>query len=63
MNIESAKVMILREWMSRPADKRKESDASIFSIEHAHPEAPYQFRCSGDKYQRIMGWISNYIVS
>lgn len=61
MNKSEAKVQIVREWLNRPVDQRTESEAAAFSLSHAHASSPFAFKCSGDRYQVIMGWLSPHI--
>jgi len=46
---------IIREWMSLPRDKRMTVEqAGAFA---AKAIETHQFRCSGDRYQRVLAWL------
>jgi hypothetical protein len=48
-----ARRAIVREWMALPKEKRQtEEHAAIFA-----KKAVERFPCSGDRYQKIMGWL------
>ncbi len=47
--------VIIREWMSLPREKRSTPEqASAFSTKAA---TTHTFECSGDRLQRIRGWL------
>ena len=47
---------IIREWMSLPRDERRTADqAAAFA---ARATNKHLFRCSGDRSQRILVWLS-----
>jgi hypothetical protein len=51
----NARRTIIREWMSLPRDKRAtEEQAAAFA---AKAGEKHDFRCSGDRQQRIMTWL------
>jgi len=50
MKKEEARMSILREW-SAQVDK---SNPAAFAMRMAEA---YRFRCSGDRYQVVMGWL------
>jgi hypothetical protein len=46
---------IIREWMSLPRDKRQtEEQAAAFAMKTIEKK---EFRCSGDRHQRVMAWL------
>jgi hypothetical protein len=48
-----ARRAIIREWMALPKEKRQiEEHAAIFA-----KKAVERVLCSGDRYQRVMGWL------
>jgi hypothetical protein len=50
-----ARRAIIREWMSLSQDKRQtEEQAAAFTMKAVER---HKFRCSGDKHQKIMGWL------
>ena len=50
-----ARRAIIREWMSLPRDKRQtEEQAAAFAMKAIEKQ---DFRCSGDRHQRVMAWI------
>jgi len=47
---------IIREWMSLPRGERRTADqAAAFAAKMTEKHA---FRCSGDRYLRILAWLS-----
>jgi hypothetical protein len=55
MTTEQAKAKILSEWHALPAtDRADEQKKAAFAQNMAQK---YKFRCSGDPYQHIMGWL------
>ena len=47
--------IIIREWMAMPKDKRQNREQAVeFSVKAAERHV---FRCSGERAQKIMGWI------
>jgi hypothetical protein len=51
-----ARRAIIREWMSLPRDKRAtEEQAAAFAMKAIEK---HEFRCSDDRQQRIMAWLS-----
>ena len=55
MTREQAKAKILSEWRALPAtDRADEQKKAAFALKI---EQKYKFRCSGDPYQHIMGWL------
>jgi hypothetical protein len=46
---------IIREWMSLPRDKRQTEEQTAAFAKKALEK--HQFRCSGDRYQRVMAWL------
>jgi hypothetical protein len=51
-----ARRAIIREWMSLPRDKRAtQEQAAAFAMKAIEK---HEFRCSGDRQQRIMAWLS-----
>lgn len=52
-----AKREILGRWRALPSSERRtEQQAAVFAMGVAHE---YNFRCSGDRYQVIKGWLLN----
>jgi hypothetical protein len=50
-----ARRAIIREWMSQPRDKRQtEEQVAAFAIKAIEK---HEFRCSGDRQQRVMAWL------
>lgn len=57
MTQAEAKEYILAEWEALPEAKRPSGvDMVGFALEM---KEKYPFRCSGDPYQRIKGWINS----
>ena len=53
-----ARRVIIREWMSLSKEKRQtEKQAEVFA-----KKVMERISCSGDPYQRIMGWLSPRIA-
>ena len=53
-----ARRAIIREWMSLPKEKRRtEKQAETFA-----KKVMERVPCSGDRYPRIMGWLSPRIA-
>lgn len=61
MKQEDAKRAILQEWRNLQEDQRTETAAVSLSLSHAHVNSPFAFKCSGDPYQVIMGWLEPHI--
>jgi hypothetical protein len=49
---------ILDEWRRLPEAEKTENHAAGFAMQMANE---YQFRCSGDRYQVIMGFLSRHL--
>ncbi len=61
MNQAQAKAEVLRVWRALPADQRStEAQAAQFAMAQ-YPN--YLFRCAGDRYQVIKGWVINDLSS
>jgi hypothetical protein len=46
-------------WLRLPADEhRTETQAFMFAMKM---KGEYRFKCSGDRYQVIMGWLRRYV--
>jgi hypothetical protein len=55
---EEALQAILAEWRRRPAAERQtETQLAAFALEMAN-NPDYLFRCSGDRYQLVIGYLS-----
>jgi hypothetical protein len=50
-----ARRKIIREWMSLPQDKRATVEQATAFAKKAIEN--HEFRCSGDRQQRIMAWL------
>ena len=50
-----ARRKIIREWMSLPGDKRATEEQAMAFAKKAIEK--HEFRCSGDRQQRIMAWL------
>ena len=63
MKQEFAKSQIIELWNDREVNSRTRGDvlAFYFHLKKNNPEL-LNFRYNGDKYQKIMGWLSRYIV-
>jgi hypothetical protein len=60
MTQDEAKAEILRAWRALPADERRtDHQAAAFAMKLA---GEYRFRCSGDRYQVIKGWLLNALA-
>jgi hypothetical protein len=47
--------LIIREWMSLPKEGRQNREQAVaFAVKAAEKHV---FRCSGERAQRIMGWL------
>ena len=47
---------VIREWMSLPRDERRTADqAAAFAAKAAKKR---EFRSGGDRYQRVLAWLS-----
>jgi hypothetical protein len=56
---DDARQAILREWWSLPPKQRQSGQqAATFAMKAAEQ---YPFRCKGDRYQKIMAWLSPHI--
>ena len=54
---EEAKRMILNEWRSLPREERQtERQAADFAM---RMKDQYPFRCNGDHYQIVKGWVQS----
>lgn len=52
---EDAKAAALKAWRALPAERRQsEQDAAMFAM---RIKDDYRFRCSGDRYQVVKGWL------
>jgi hypothetical protein len=59
MTKEEAKRAVLRDWIALPSQMRKtQVDALVFAMS---VKDKYRFRCSGDRYQVIKGWLQDRI--
>lgn len=56
---DEARDAIVREWLARPASDRTQPNAVIFA---ADAMQRYRFKCKGDPFQHIMGWIAGHIT-
>jgi hypothetical protein len=55
MKQDAARSIILSEWSALPeAERSTEHQAAVFAMK-AMPR--YSFRCAGDPYQKIKGWL------
>ena len=55
MKQDEAKALVIREWSTLPVSQRKtESQAASFAMAI---KDRYDFKCSGDRYQVIKGWL------
>jgi hypothetical protein len=55
MKRDAARAIILSEWSALPeAERSTQHQAAVFAMK-AMPR--YPFRCAGDPYQRIKGWL------
>jgi hypothetical protein len=51
-----ARRTVIREWMSLPRERRQtEEQAAAFATQATEK---HKFTCSGDRYRRIMTWLS-----
>lgn len=51
----AARRSIIREWMAQPRDRRQtEEQATAFAVKAIEK---HDFPCSGDRQQRVMGWL------
>ena len=58
MTQEEARRLIIAKWRRLPKEQRQtENDAAAFAMKCTYDETVNGFRCSGDKYQRIEGWL------
>jgi hypothetical protein len=59
MKQEDAKAAIIREWMALSFNERQtESQAASFAMQI---KDRYAFKCSGDRYQVIKGWLQRHL--
>lgn len=57
MKQEEARRLILQEWRNLPPDERQtERRAAEFAM---RIKDQYPFRCRGDRYQVVKGWVQN----
>lgn len=56
---DEARDAIVREWLARTASDRTQPNAVIFA---ADAMQRYRFKCRGDAFQHIMGWIAGRIT-
>ena len=57
MKQEEAKRLILHDWRSLPREERNtELQAAEFALRIMDR---YPFRCRGDRYQVVKGWVQN----
>jgi hypothetical protein len=55
MKKDDAKAAILREWEALPeVERMNDAQIVVFAMKMSRK---YPFRCSGDRYQHIMGWL------
>jgi hypothetical protein len=55
---DEARAAIVHEWLSLPTSSRAtEHQAFLFAIA---AKERYRFRCNGDPYQHIKGWLMEY---
>lgn len=50
-----ARRAIIREWMLLSRDKRQTQEQASAFVRKAIEK--HQFRCNGDRFQRIMAWL------
>lgn len=61
MTQEEAKKLIIKEWLDRPASERTANLVLAFYGELEQTKKHLlKFRCPGDKYQRLQGWLKPY---
>jgi len=59
MEKDEAEKRIVSEWLELAAEERAtEHQATVFALKKSQQ---YTFRCKGDRYQSIMGWLSTHI--
>jgi hypothetical protein len=59
MKQEDARAAVIREWMGLPFNERQtESQAALFAMQM---KDRYVFKCSGDRYQVIKGWLQRHL--
>lgn len=61
MKQEDAKRNIISEFLKLPEQERTETEAVLISFKHSGSDSLFPFKCSGDKHQAIMGWLTPYI--
>jgi len=59
MKQEDAKSIIVSKYLQLSTDERTENAAECLSFECVDS---INFKCSGDKHQVIMGWLTPHIV-
>jgi hypothetical protein len=62
MNKDEAKRLLQQEWRKLPLEKRRDTTACMpwyFNIKKTRPDL-LSFRCQGDQWQVISGWISTW---
>jgi hypothetical protein len=63
MTQDEAKPRIIELWRKRAESERKPNDVFIFYGKlSADGSRLLLFKCAGDKYQRIKGWLLPYTV-
>ena len=62
MRQEEARKLITEEWLARPDSERTDGNVFPFfaDLERTRKHL-LKFRCAGDRYQRIRGWLNPYI--
>jgi hypothetical protein len=63
MKQDEAKKQIIRLWGKREKGNHNRIDVLAFydQLEKDHPDF-LKFKYNGDKYQKVMSWLSGYIV-
>lgn len=60
MRQNEAREAILAEWLALPpVERQSEHQAASFAMKKL---SQYQFRCIGDRYQRIKGWLLAHLA-
>ncbi|MCX7358393.1 MAG: hypothetical protein NT015_09670 [Alphaproteobacteria bacterium] len=56
---DDARDAVVREWLALPrASRATEHQAFLFAIA---AKERFRFRCSGDPYQHIKGWLMEHV--